>query len=192
MVFLDHIWEGASPVLLHGMPRRLVAVTVSPLLGWHCHWRLWVLLQLLLAGSTKSLVMADFLHNSSPQRSKVTPPLNNDPVQHFKHIRRLSQPPHGPTHRRSCSHPTRDQQAPRHPTAAQLPGGRDATSPRFPWSRSFALAACWSYCLFDKWLEENGELSFFFQRFWRMSCIFLSNMYLAGWQPCQPRAGDFC
>lgn len=34
MFFLEHIWEGASPVLLHGMPRRLAAVHLTQRL---CH-----------------------------------------------------------------------------------------------------------------------------------------------------------
>lgn len=184
-------WEAkeAASIVFHPTP-------VSHLLSWPCHWNLWAPLQLLLAGSPKGLVKADFLNNPSLPRSKTITWPNKDLLQHFRHVWCLSQStsqlPCGPTGSCSCSHPAGGQQAPHVPVAAWLPGGRDAACPHLPWSRSSALPACWSYCLLDKRLEENGEPGFFSQGFWRMSCIFLSNMHLSGWQPCQTGAARFC
>lgn len=74
MVFLDHIWERASPVLHHRMPRTLAAVHFT----WHCsHPSLaesvvgasggrsspfW------LAGSSQGLLKAKFLSSSLPEK----------------------------------------------------------------------------------------------------------------------------
>lgn len=147
-----------------------------PPLGRQCHRNLGAPLQLLLPGSPQGLATAEFLNDSSPQRSRTPPLLNNDPARRFKRVRRpsrcASQPPRSPTcHRWPV------------PTAAPLPGGRDARDaacPLFPWSRRSAITARCSYCPSDKWLEENGELGFFFQGFWRMSCVFLLNVHLSG------------
>lgn len=82
MVFSEHTREGASPVPLHRMPRRLA----SPLLGRQCHRNLGAPLRLLLPCSPQGLAAAEFLNDSSPQRSPTPPPLNNDPARRFKRV----------------------------------------------------------------------------------------------------------
>lgn len=75
-VFLDHIWEGVSPALLHGMMRSVSAVSLTQCL---CHLSSVPLpLPLFLAGSHEGLMKTEFPQQLSPKKSKRIPPSNND------------------------------------------------------------------------------------------------------------------
>lgn len=66
------------------------------------------------------------------------------------------------------------------PTAALLPGDRDATCPHLPWSRISSLSACWSYFLTNGLRKMVNWVSFFrgFEErvtYFSIICIYLGD-----------------
>lgn len=134
MVFLEHIWELASPVLLHRMPRTLAAVHFT----WHCsHHSLAESVVGASGGRSSPFWLAGWFFPGPPegQVSEQFSPRKANQLQHCTaHCRTSNAYNIGHTPPESC--PTVPEMS-----AALLPGGTGAICPHFPWSRCSALAA---------------------------------------------------